>query len=95
MILQKASPSTTGLVELTNGLFATAGQELSFAPEMVVRSFLIAGDGNVLINASEGALESAEAIDKLGGVDALWLEQIHLNRSRIRMRRSSFDMRPV
>jgi glyoxylase-like metal-dependent hydrolase (beta-lactamase superfamily II) len=44
---------------------------------MVVRSFLIPGDSNLLINAGEGALESAEAIDELGGVDALWLGHWH------------------
>lgn len=78
MNTQTAPAELDGLERITAGLFATAGQELGFAPGMVVRSFLIRGDeGNLLLNASEGALQSAEAIDRLGGVTGLWLGHWH------------------
>jgi hypothetical protein len=39
-----ASPETEALDPVTTYLFASAPQELSFAPDMVVRSFLIRSD---------------------------------------------------
>lgn len=70
--------SVEGLDRLTADLFASAPQELDFAPGLAVRSFLIRREGgNLLINASEGAVRSAGAIDRLGRVDALWLGHWH------------------
>ena len=78
MNVQTASPETEALDPVTTDLFASAPQELGFAPGMVVRSFLIrSNDGNLLLNASEGALRNADAIDALGGVEALWLGHWH------------------
>lgn len=77
MTLHTDSASVAGLTELTSGLFSSAPQILDFAPEMVVRSFLIRGSGNLLINASQGAIESAGAIAESGRVDALWLGHWH------------------
>jgi len=76
--VQTASPETEALDPLTTALFASAPQELGFAPGMVVRSFLVRSDGgNLLLNASEGVLRNAAAIDGLGGADALWLGHWH------------------
>ncbi|MEO3434510.1 MBL fold metallo-hydrolase [Inquilinus sp. CAU 1745] len=78
MNIQAASPEMEALDPITTNLFASAPQELSFAPDEVVRSFLICSDdGNLLLNASEGALRSASAIDRLGGAGALWLGHWH------------------
>ena len=78
MSVQTALPETNNLRPVTADLFASAAQELSFAPGLVVRSFLIRSEeGNLLLNASEGALGSAEAIEGLGGVKALWLGHWH------------------
>ena len=78
MTVQTASPETDALDPVTTDLFASAPQELGFAPGMVVRSFLVrSDDGNLLLNASEGVLRNAAAIDGLGGVEALWLGHWH------------------
>lgn len=78
MIVRTASPGMEALEPVTTNLFASAPQELGFAPGMVVRSFLIRGeDGNLLLNASEGVLRNADAVDGLGGVEALWLGHWH------------------
>ena len=78
MNIQTASPETEALDPVTTDLFASAPQELGFAPGLVVRSFLVRSEaGNLLLNASEGVLRNAEAIDGLGGVDALWLGHWH------------------
>jgi glyoxylase-like metal-dependent hydrolase (beta-lactamase superfamily II) len=69
---------TSPLEPVVSNLFASAPQELAFAPGMVVRSFLVRGsDGNRLLNASEGVLRNIGAIDALGGVDGLWLGHWH------------------
>ena len=78
MTVQTASPETDALEPVTTDLFASAPQELGFAPGMVVRSFLVRSeDGNLLLNASEGTLRNADAIDRLGGAEALWLGHWH------------------
>lgn len=78
MNAQSASLESEALDQVTTNLFASAPQELSFAPGMVVRSFLIRSDeGNLLLNASEGALRNAAAVDALGGVEAIWLGHWH------------------
>lgn len=78
MKVQSASPEPEALDPVTTNLFASSPQELSFAPDMLVRSFLIRSeDGNLLLNASEGALRNADAIDGFGGVEALWLGHWH------------------
>lgn len=78
MNLQAALPETESLDPVTADLFASSPQELGFAPGLVVRSFLIRSDGgNLLLNASEGALRNARTIEEHGGVTALWLGHWH------------------
>ena len=78
MFTEMKLPERETLEELTADLFASAPQTLGFAPSMVVRSFLLCRrDGNLLLNASEGALESADEIERLGGAGALWLGHGH------------------
>jgi glyoxylase-like metal-dependent hydrolase (beta-lactamase superfamily II) len=78
MNVKATQTAADGFHSLAEGVFASSPQELGFAPGMSVRSFLVRGEnGNLLINASEGVLEDAAEIDRLGGATALWLGHGH------------------
>lgn len=70
--------TAAGLETVTADLLAGDPRDLGFAPGMVVRAFLLRGaGGNVLVNASDGILGNAEAVEAAGGATSLWLGHWH------------------
>lgn len=60
------------------GLYTTQPQPLSFAPSIVVRSFLLArNDGNLLIYSAGTLQEEQESLAEKGGVSRQYLNHRH------------------